>query len=125
MSLRDAVAFEQGADESLLGLAATPPRGGQVDVPPNVAMLHDRHAAALEVADAYLGLPGEVGIDAWSRLTTVLSPIEIAELALRLSKFSRNKVRVSLGLDVGDVERRFYRPPDLATDRAPKPRELP
>jgi hypothetical protein len=88
-------------------------------------MLHDRHAAALEVADAYLGLPGEVGIDAWSRLTTVLSPIEIAELALRLSKFSRNKVRVSLGLDVGDVERRFYRPPDLATDRAPKPRELP
>jgi hypothetical protein len=92
MGLRDAVASDRGADEELL--ASSVP-GRMAEDP--------RHAAALELADAYLGAPADVTADRWAAMTGVLSPLQLAELAMRLTKFSRNKVRVSLGLDLPEV----------------------
>ena len=108
MGLRDAVAFEQGADEGLLAAAAASSE--------HRATLDHRHEAALEVADAYLGVPADMDADGWARLTATLSPTEIAQLAMQLTKFSRNKVRVSLGFDLAEVTRRLYRPVDLTAD---------
>ena len=120
MSLRDAVAFEQGADEDLLGAVAT----GSVDDGAD-AVLDERHSVALEIANAYLGAPGSLTAAEWEQLTATWAPDDIAELALQLTKYSRNKVRVSLGLDLAEVSRRFYRPAAIATDPDRNPSQLP
>ena len=104
MGLRDAVASERGADEELLSAAA----GGR-------PVTDARHAAALELADAYLGAPGALDAARWATLSSVLTPHQLAELALRLTKFSRNKVRVSLGLDLPEIVRQVLNPIPPAT----------
>jgi hypothetical protein len=121
MSLRDAVAFEQGADEGLLRAAST----GDEPRPDDAVVLDARHAVALEIASLYLGAPGSLTADDWARLTATWSPPDIAELALQLTKYSRNKVRVSLGLDVAEGTRRFYRPAPIAVDPDRDPTKLP
>src|SRR5687767_7605459 len=98
MGLRNAVALEHGADEELLAAAAQGTR----------RLLTARHAAALNTADAYLGQPGALSPAEWSSLTSQLAPTELAEIALRLTTFSRNKVRVSLGLDPEEITHRVY-----------------
>jgi hypothetical protein len=98
MGLRSAGALQQGVDESLLATVAAGRRGD----------LEPRQAAAVAVANAFLETPGVVSSTVWEETATELTEDEIAELVLRLTLFSRNKVRVSLGLDEDTVRIRSY-----------------
>ena len=98
MGLRGAVARQQGVDESLLATVASGRRGD----------LEPRQAAAVAVADAFLEAPGVVSSADWEATIAELTEAEISELVLRLTLFSRNKVRVSLGLDEDTVRIRSY-----------------
>jgi hypothetical protein len=89
MGLRGAVAQQQGITEEIVTQVAT-----RQD-----AALAPRHAAAAAVADAFLGAPGAVTAEGWHELTSVLSEDEVVVIVLRLTLFSRNKVRVALGFD--------------------------
>jgi len=98
MGLRSAVALQQGVDESLLATVAAGRRGD----------LEPRQAAAVAVANTFLETPGVVSSTEWEATATELTEDEIAELVLRLTLFSRNKVSVSLGLDEDTVRIRSY-----------------
>jgi hypothetical protein len=89
MGLRGAVAQQQGITEEIVTQVAS-----RQD-----AVLAPRHAAAAAVADAFLGAPSTVTPDEWAALTSVLTEDEVAVIVLRLTLFSRNKVRVALGFD--------------------------
>jgi hypothetical protein len=89
MTLRGAVAQQQGITEAVVS-----------QVSAGDDHLHPRHAAAAAVADAFLGAPAELTTERWRELTTVLSEDDIAVIVMRLTLFSRNKVRVALGLDI-------------------------
>jgi hypothetical protein len=98
MGLRGAVALQQGVDEDIVARVASR----------HVDTLAPRLAAAVAVADAYLGAPAEVTADDWRDLTTVLTEDDVATIVLRLTLFSRNKVRVALGLDADEVRYRTF-----------------
>ena len=98
MGLRSAGALQQGVDESLLATVATGRRGD----------LEPRQSAAVAVANAFLETPGIVSSTEWEATAAELTEDEIAELVLRLTLFSRNKVSVSLGLDEDTVRIRSY-----------------
>lgn len=70
---------------------------------------HD--AAALRLADAYLGDPTELDDTTRSEILDELTPAEVAEVVGRLANWTFNKVLISLGLDVDRIERRVYPDP--------------
>src|SRR5436309_3324644 len=93
MSARSAVALQQGADEDML---AAVDRYEESD-------FSAPQKAALRLADAYLGAPGEM-TDAVKRdVAEQLSTTQAVELVLKLMGFSSDKVMVALGLDLDEV----------------------
>ena len=93
MSVRSAVALQQGADEELL---ASVDHYEQAD-------LDDDHKAALRLADAYLISPAEMTAGLKAEVAEQLSRAQVVELAVQLMGFSNDKVMVALGYDLDEV----------------------
>jgi hypothetical protein len=98
MSLRSAVALDQGLDDSAVA-AVTEERLDTLDA---------RGAAAVAVADAFLGAPLDWSDEDWRQASSALTEDEVAEIVLRLTHFTRNKVRVALRLDVDEIRVRPF-----------------
>jgi hypothetical protein len=64
--------------------------------------------AGLSVADGFLGAPAQWTDQDWRNAASALGDDGVAELVLLLTKFSRNKVRVALGLDLSEIALRPY-----------------
>lgn len=93
MSVRGAVAQQQGADEELLA---------EVDHYEDSG-LSDFQKAALRLADVYLTYPAGMSDEAKSEVLRHLSAAQVAELVLKLMGFSSDKIMVALGLDLEEV----------------------
>ena len=64
--------------------------------------LDERTKAALRVTDALISLPTSLSPDAVTAARALLTPEELAELCLDVSKWSTQKVHVALGTDAAD-----------------------
>ena len=95
MSVRDAVASQQGADETLLG---------EVDRYAQSDRLSDHQKAALRLADDYLVAPGSLSKEDRAELLRHLTPEQVVSVVLRLMQYSSDKVMVALGLDLEEVK---------------------
>ena len=93
MSVRSAVALQQGADEEML---AAVDHYEQSD-------LTDAQKSALRVADAYLVAPAEMSEDVKRDVSDHLSPTQVVEIAVKMMGFSSDKVMVALGLDLDEL----------------------
>ncbi|HET6811263.1 MAG TPA: hypothetical protein VFH50_09660 [Acidimicrobiales bacterium] len=93
MSVRGAVAQQQGADEELLA---------EVDHYENSG-LSPFQKAALRLADAYLTYPAGMSDEVRDEVLAHLSSAQIAELVLKLMGYSSDKVMVALGLDLEEL----------------------
>ena len=91
--MRYAGAWQQGVDEDLIASLDNF----------ETADLTDRHKAALRVADDYLTGPGTLSASDRHDALEHFGTDEITEIVVRLMQYSRNKVRVSLGLDLDEV----------------------
>jgi hypothetical protein len=93
MSVRSAVALQQGADEEMLS---------KVD-DYQQSDLSDASKAALRLADAYLTSPADMTEEVRSETAANLSATQVVEMAVKLMGFSSDKVMVALGLDIDEV----------------------
>lgn len=93
MSVRGAVAQQQGADEELLA---------EVDHYEDSA-LSQLQKAALRLADAYLNDPAGLSDEVKAEVLSQLSSAQVAELVLKLMGYSSDKVMVALGLDLEEL----------------------
>jgi hypothetical protein len=93
MGLRRAVAPDQG-NEALLDAVVE----GEVPKEPRLAAAH-------ALADAFLVDPAAMTAEQWATIRAQLSPDDVAEIVLQLTRYSRNKVRRALGLDLDEVVR--------------------
>src|SRR6478735_5233057 len=89
MSLRLAVAKEQGLDEAT---------AEQVDHYES-SQLTDRHKVALRLADALMTLPGSISPALRDQARQHFSADELLELTLDVMKWNYQKVAVALGTD--------------------------
>jgi len=89
MSLRLAVATQQGLDETM---AAKVDRYEASD-------LSERHKVALRIADAMMSLPASIGPDLRRQAYEHFSRDELIELTLDVMKWNYQKVPVALGVD--------------------------
>jgi alkylhydroperoxidase family enzyme len=64
--------------------------------------LDERTKAALRITDALITLPASLSPEAAAAARALLSPDELAELCLDVSKWSTQKVHVALGTDAPD-----------------------
>ena len=94
MGLRRAVAPDHGNEELLDAVV--------VGRAPEDAQL----AAAHDLADAFLVDPAGMTPDRWAEVRTQLTAGQAAEIVLQLTRYSRNKVRRALGLDLDEIVRR-------------------
>lgn len=93
MSIRSAVALQQGADEELL---ATVEHYEDSD-------LSDAQKAALRLADAYLTSPADMDSRTRSGILEHLGSAQVVELVLKLMGYSSDKIMVALRLDLDEV----------------------
>jgi hypothetical protein len=93
MSVRSAVALEEGADEELLA---------KVDVY-ETSDLTEFQKAALRLADVYLGVPSAMDDDLRAVILGQLTPTQVVETVLKLMQWSSDKVMVALGHDLDEV----------------------
>jgi alkylhydroperoxidase family enzyme len=93
MSVRGAVAQQQGVDEQMLD---------QVDHYED-SDLSAEQRAALGVADDYLIAPGTMSDAARAHIAAHLTPAQVVELVLKLTGFSSDKALVALGIDFDEV----------------------
>ena len=93
MSVRGAVAQQQGADEELLA---------EVDHYED-SRLTPMQKAALRLADAYLTYPAGMGDEVKEEVLSHLSAAQVAELVVKLMGFSSDKIMVALGLDLEEL----------------------
>ena len=89
MSLRQAVARQNGFDEAM---------AGKVDRFES-SDLTDRHKAALRLADAMVTMPEEIDESLRAELRRHFSDDEILEITLDMMKWSHQKISVALGTD--------------------------
>ena len=89
MSLRLAVARDQGVDESTADKIDRYERSD----------LSERHKVGLRVADALLTLPGSIDAELRHQAREHFSDAELVELTLDVMKWSYQKVAVALGTD--------------------------
>jgi hypothetical protein len=89
MSLRLAVATQQGFDETM---------ADAVDHYES-SSLAERHKVALRVADAMMSQPGSISAQLRSQVREHFSEQEILELTLDVMKWNYQKVAVALGID--------------------------
>ena len=64
-----------------------------------------KHAAAHHLAEAVLVDPAGLTPERWGRIRAQLSADETAEIVLQMTRYSRNKVRRALGLDLDEIVR--------------------
>ena len=93
MSVRGAVAQQQGADEELLA-AVDDYEGSE---------LSPAQKAALRLADAYLTSPADMSEGVREDLLRHFDAGQVAELTLKLMGYSSDKIMVALGLDLDEV----------------------
>jgi len=93
MSVRSAVALDEGADEELLAKVDTY----------ETSDLTEFQKAALRLADVYLGAPSAVDDDLRAAILRELTPVQVVETVLKLMQWSSDKVMVTLGHDLDDV----------------------
>jgi alkylhydroperoxidase family enzyme len=93
MSVRNAVALQQGVDEEMLDA---------VDHYED-SNLSPSQRAGLRLADAYLTSPADTSDAVKQEVSENLSARQIVELTLKLMGFSSDKVMVALGLDLDEV----------------------
>lgn len=93
MSIRSAVALQQGADEELL---ATVDHYEDSELP-------EFQKAALRLADAYLTSPADMDSRTRSGILEHLEPAQVVELVLKLMGYSSDKIMVALHLDLDEV----------------------
>jgi len=93
MSVRSAVALEEGADEQLLA---------KVDAY-ETSDLTEVQKAALRLADVYLGVPSAADDDVRDRIISQMAPAQVVETVLKLMQWSSDKVMVTLGHDLDEV----------------------
>jgi hypothetical protein len=93
MSVRSAVALEEGADEELLA---------KVDAY-ETSDLTEFQKAALRLADVYLGVPRAADDDLRAVILAQLTPAQVVETVLKLMQWSSDKVMVTLGHDLDEV----------------------
>ena len=89
MSLRLAVATQQGLDETM---ATKVDRYESSDLP-------DRHKVALRIADAMMSMPTSIGLELRREAYEHFSRDELIELTLDVMKWNYQKVPVALGID--------------------------
>jgi len=94
MSVRSAVALEQGADEQLLA---------KVDDYEH-SDLPEMQKAALRLADAYLMSQADISDEVKKSALEHLTPAQIVETVLHLMQYSSDKVMVALGLDLEEIK---------------------
>lgn len=94
MTVRGAVAQQQGLDEAKL---AKVDRYRESD-------LSASEKAALALADAYLGSPGDMTDAVRAEVSAQLDAAQIVELLLKLTGFSSDKVMIALGLDFDEIK---------------------
>jgi hypothetical protein len=112
MSVRSAVALEEGADEELLA---------KVDAY-ETSDLTEFQKAALRLADVYLGVPGATDNNLRAVILAELTPAQVVETVLKLMQWSSDKVMVTLGHDLDEVRimpfgRRALEEAGTVTDR--------
>jgi hypothetical protein len=112
MSVRSAVALDEGVDEELLGKVDTY----------ETSDLGGSQKAALRLADVYLGAAGATDDDLRAEILAQLTPAQVVETVLKLMQWSSDKVMVTLGLDLDEVGiipfgRRELEQASKATDR--------
>lgn len=93
MSVRGAVAQQQGVNEELLA---------EVDHYEDSG-LSPFQKAALRLADAYLNYPAGMTDEVRDEVLSHLTSAQIAELVLKLMGYSSDKIMVALGLDLEDL----------------------
>jgi hypothetical protein len=93
MSVRSAVAQQQGVNEEMLE---------SVDHYEQ-SELSATQKAALRLADAYLTGPADMNDSVKQEVAENLSPVQVVELAVKLMGFSSDKVMVALGLDFDEI----------------------
>jgi alkylhydroperoxidase family enzyme len=93
MSVRGAVAQQQGANEELLA---------EVDHYEDSGLSPFRKAA-LRLADAYLSYPAGMTDAVREEVRVHLTSAQIAELVLKLMGYSSDKIMVALGLDLEEL----------------------
>ena len=94
MSVRDAVALQHGADEDMYA---------KIDRH-ETSDLADHQKAALRLADVYLAAPSGMTAELEEELQRHYTGSQIAELVLKLMQYSSDKIMVSLGLDLEEVD---------------------
>jgi alkylhydroperoxidase family enzyme len=93
MSVRSAVALDEGIDEEMLDAVD---RYEQSE-------LSASQKAALRMTDAYLTAPAEMTESVKQDVAAHLSPTQAVELVVKLMGFSSDKVMVALGLDFDEI----------------------
>jgi hypothetical protein len=93
MSVRSAVALDEGVDEGMLDAVDEYEQSN----------FSASQKAALRLADAYLTAPAEMTESVKADVAEHLSPTQAVELAVKLMGFSSDKVMVALGLDFDEV----------------------
>jgi alkylhydroperoxidase family enzyme len=93
MSVRSAVALEDGADEQLLAKVDTYESSD----------LSDAQKAALRLADAYLGAGPQLDEAGRTEILRQLTVPQVVETVLKLMQWSSDKTIVALRLDLDDV----------------------
>jgi alkylhydroperoxidase family enzyme len=93
MSVRSAVALDEGIDEEMLDAVD---QYEQSEFSP-------AQKAALRLADAYLTAPAEMTDFVKEDVAAHLSPTQAVELVVKLMGFSSDKVMIALGLDMDEI----------------------
>src|SRR5258706_6495203 len=93
MSVRSAVALQQGVDEELLA---------KVDSY-ETSDLSEMRKAALRLSDAYLTSPADISDEVKRSVQEQLTTPQIVETVLHLMQYSSDKLMVALGLDLEEI----------------------
>src|SRR3954452_20017571 len=93
MSVRSAVALEQGVDEELLAKVDTYESSD----------LSEMRKATLRLSDAYLTSPADISDEVKQSALEHLTGPQIVETVLHLMQYSSDKLMVALGLDLEEV----------------------
>ncbi len=93
MSVRSAVALDEGIDEEMLDA---------VDEYEHSDFTATQKAA-LRLADAYLTAPAEMTESVKADAAAHLTATQAVELAVKLMGFSSDKVMIALGLDMDEI----------------------
>jgi hypothetical protein len=93
MSVRSAVALQQGVDEELLAKVDTY----------ETSDLSEMRKATLRLSDAYLTSPADISDDVKRSALEHLTTPQIVETVLHLMQYSSDKIMVALGLDLEEI----------------------